>query len=203
MKIQLKHLVPSPLELIGAGFLSVVIIFLANSKSLLNYYGLGSSNQLIKTSAGNVVTDALKTVDSFSATNGVVTFLIWAVVGVICFGIVEALGSGYQQIRLEKQISSKNYVHPISFTQANFWRGVVLDTATLVAGLTVLALVLLFLALFLLPLGLAYSRVFLFDTTVSNSIYLLLGVFVVFAGLMLNEIVVRSLLYRRKVVQLS
>src|SRR4051812_43177128 len=106
MKTQFRHLALTAYEIIFCGFLAIIIIFLANTKGLLNYYGLSSSNDLIKTSAGSVVTDALKVIDSFSATSGVVTFLIWAVVGVVCFGIVEALGSGYQELKLQKQISS-------------------------------------------------------------------------------------------------
>jgi hypothetical protein len=197
MKTKFKHLVPSSFELVGGGFLAIIIIFLANSKSLLSYYGLSSSDQLIKSSADNVVSEALTVIDSFSATNGVVTFLIWAVVGIVCFGIVEALGNGYQQIKLEKQVSSKSYIHPTSFSQARFWRSVVLDTITLLLGLGLLALVLLAFALLVLPLGLAYSRVFIFSASFRTALDLVLGLFVIFTGLIVTSVTIRLLLYRR------
>lgn len=201
MKNRLIQLTPSAAEFVGGLFLSIVAIFAANSKQLLSYYGLQSSNQLIQSSTGKVVTDGLRTLDSFSATDGVVTFLIWAVVGVLCFGIVEGLGHAYQEFKLENDISSGKYIHPATFTKGKFWRGVVIDSATLAFGLVLLLVSILVFAMFLLPLGLAYSRVFLFDTSIAHAVYILLAVAIVFVGLLLLDIAVRYLLHRRRVTE--
>lgn len=203
MKQRLRHLLPAPTELTGGIFLTVVILLLANTKRLLNFYGLHSSDELIKSSAGNVLSQALKTIDSFSATNGVVTFLIWAVVGVLCFGIVEALGHAYQEIKLQKQVSSKNYVHPASFNSGKFWQGIVLEACTLAGGLILLGVTCLAFMVFVVPLGLAYSRVFLFGISAQNALYMLLGMVVVLFGLLVVDSAVRCLLYRRRIFGLS
>src|SRR6476661_526754 len=100
MKSRLNILVPSRVEYIGAFFLTLVIVLLANSQRLLNYYGLHYSDVVIKSSAGQAVRDALRVLDTFSLTNTVVLFLIWAIVGVLCFGILEALGSAYREFKL-------------------------------------------------------------------------------------------------------
>lgn len=203
MKLHLKQLLPSSYELIGGFFLTLTIIIMANSKQLLNYYGLQSSDHLIKSSAGNAFSNALKTLDSLSATDGVVTFLIWAVVGIVCFGIVEAVGRTYSEIKLENDISSRQYIHPATFTKLKFWRGVILDSVTFAFGLAVLLVGVLVFSLFLIPLGLAYSRVFLFDVTVTNALYMLIGLVVTFAGWIVLDVAVRFLLHRHRIISLG
>lgn len=203
MKFNLRQLLPTSYELIGGFFLTIAIIFFANSKQLLNYYGLQSSDNLIKSSAGHVATDFLKSLDSLSATDGVVTFLIWAVVGIICFGIVEAIARAYSELKFENDLSSRQYVHPATFTKLKFWRGVLVDSLSLGFGLIVLLVSVLVLTLFLIPLGLAYSRVFLFDVSVANALYMLLGIAVTLAGWVLLDISVRYLLHRHRIVSTS
>src|SRR4051812_19274729 len=105
MKDRLKQLIPTRAEAAAAFVVSLAVILAANSKHLLNYYGLQSSDKLIKSNAGHVVNDGLKQLDSFTATQGIVTFLIWAVVGIICFGIVEGMGRAYREYKLENDLA--------------------------------------------------------------------------------------------------
>jgi hypothetical protein len=203
MKLNLKQLLPTSYELIAGFLLTITIIILANTKQLLSYYGLQSSDNLIKSSAGHAVSDALKAIDSLSATDGVVTFLIWAVVGILCFGIVEAIGRAYSELKFENDLSSGQYVHPATFTKLKFWRGVFVDSIALGLGLAVLLVDILAFTLFLIPLGLAYSRVFLFDISVVNGLYMLLGLVVTFVGWVALDIAVRFLLHRHRIVSLS
>ncbi|MGH7240802.1 MAG: hypothetical protein ACREGB_00720 [Candidatus Saccharimonadales bacterium] len=201
MKDRLKKLIPTSAELIGAFFASIAIIFAANSKQLLNYYGLQSSNQIVQSSSGKVMGDALRSLDSLSATASIVTFLIWAGVGILCFGIVEGMGHAYSELKLENDISSGRYIRPATFTKLKFWRGVVVDSVALAIGLAILVVTSLLLGVFLLPLGLAYSRVFLFDGSLAHAIYIVLAVALVFVGLVLVDIAVRFLLHRRRIAE--
>lgn len=203
MKLQLKRLLPSPIEIFASVFLTLVIVLLANSRQLLNYYGLQSSDELIKSNAGNAVSQALRAVDSLSATDGVVTFLIWAVVGVICFGIVEAIGRAYREIEFENELSSRRYIHPATFTKAKFWEGVMLDSITLALALAIFMAVGFVLLLFVIPIGLVYSRVFLFNPSLLNALYMLLGLAVVFVGLVALNVAGRFLLFRRRLVSVN
>ncbi|MBC7581970.1 hypothetical protein H7097_03845 [Aeromicrobium sp.] len=203
MKIQFKQLAPQPLELFSGLFLTFTVILLANSKRLLNYYGLEGSDQVINTNASNTLSEGLRAIDSFTATNGVVTFLIWAVVGVFCFGIVEALGNGYRELRLERQVSSARYVHPVAFTKTGFWRGVLLNSFSLIVGLLLLAATSLLLLIFIIPLGLAYSRVFLFNVSLTTAVDISIGVAIVFVGLLLLNVMIRFMLHRRQIISLN
>jgi hypothetical protein len=149
------------------------------------------------------VGDGLRVFDSFSFTNTVVTFMIWAVVGVVCFGIVEAMGNAYYELRMEQQVSSSRLVHPASFSQFRFWRGVAFDTCTLAFGLAALAILCVLFALVVIPLALAASRVFLFDTAVAHVQYMLFGLLVLFVGLVLLNVNIRFLVARRRVLSIA
>lgn len=202
MKINTKPLAPSAIEYAATASLAIGVVLLANTRQLLGYYNLEASNQVVKNSASNVVESALKSIDSLSATSGIVTFLIWAVVGIVCFGIVEAVASAAHEIQLESQLSSRRYVHPATFTKTKFWRGVLLNTTTLLLGLILLAAASFVFIVFLLPLGLAYSRPFLINFNFVSLLDILLGVVVIFAGLLVLDICVRLLLWRRRVFSL-
>ena len=203
MKLQLKRLLPSSIELFASVFLTIVIVFLANSSQLLSYYGLQSSDQLIKSNAGNAVKQALNAIDSLTATDGVVTFLIWAAVGVLCFGIVEALGRAYKEFEFESKLGSTKYVHPSTFTKAKFWRGVLFDSIDFAVSAAIFMAVGLALLLLIVPVGLVYSRVFLFDPSAINALYMALGLAVIFVGLVVLNIAARLLIFRRRIVSTS
>ena len=203
MNFRLTHIVPTSIELVGGFFATLVIVLLANSQRLLNYYGLHSSDVVIKTSASSALNDTLKAIDSFSLTNTFVSFLIWALVGVLCFGILEALGSAYEEFRLEQEVSSQRYIHPSTFTRVKFWRGVFINTWSLAFGLIVLGAYSMLLLLAIIPLGLAYSRVFLLDVSLANTVYFAAGLLIIFFGLLLLNVVVRFLLHRRRIFDLG
>jgi hypothetical protein len=201
MKINLKYIVPTKEEVATAGVISLFIVLLSNSKRLLSYYGLQSTDEVIKTNAGNAVTGGLQVLDSFSLTNSVVTFLIWAVVGIICFALVESLAGAYGELKLERQITSNRYIHPTNFSNGKFWRGVFYNTLSLFFGLTLLAVATMFFMLVILPSGLAYSRSFLFLPSAQNALYLLIGLMVLSVGLLLIDIAIRFMLNRRRLVR--
>ncbi len=202
MKTNTKRLVPSVLEYAVIALLTIGGVVLANSRQLLGYYGLSSSDQVVKSSTSGVVEGALKNIDSLSATSGVVTFAIWAVVGIVCFGIVEALAAGVNELRLEGELTTGRYVHPATFTKAKFWRGVLTNAVTLVIGLGLLAVTVIGFMLFVFPLGLAYSRPFLYNFTLIGLLDLVLGLVLIFVSLMIIDIAIRLLVWRRQVFSL-
>jgi hypothetical protein len=202
MKINTRPLAPSAIEYAATASLAVGVVLLANTRQLLGYYNLETSNQVVKNSASNVVESALKSIDSLSATSGVITFLIWAAVGIVCFGIVEAFAGAVHEIRLESELSTQRYVHPATFSKAAFWQGVLRNILTLLLGLALLTAVSLEFALFLLPLGLAYSRPFLFNFTFTSLLDILLGIILIFLGLLVLDACMRLLLWRRRVFSL-
>lgn len=189
-------------EYIGLAFAALVVVLLANSHLLLSYYGLLASDNLVKSSAGAATQHGLKLLDSVSATTSIVTFLIWAAVGMVCFTIVESIFATVRELRLESELGSSRYIHPSTFTQTQFWRGVLANGITLFVGFILLASSLIGLVVFIVPLGLAYSRPLLVTTSLTNAGFCLLGMAIIYVSLLIVDVCVRLLLHRRQIFSL-
>lgn len=198
MNINTKLPGPSKTEYIALGFVTLGLVLLANSKQLLGYYGLTASDQLVRSSATGATQRGLRSLDSLSATNSIVTFLIWAGVGVICFAIVESIAAGIHEFRLEAELSSDRYVHPATFTKSKFWHSVLLDVCTFVFSFLLLASSIFGFALFALPLALSYCRPLLFSTSGSNIVFFAIGLVIIYSSLLIIDACIRLMLHRRK-----
>lgn len=190
---------PNALDLVAILFLSILLIILGNSHQLLSYYGLDSSTQLIQSSVGSVLNVGLGHLDSFKFTDTVVTFLIWAAVGVLCFSIVQALASVYHEVELDTELSSKRYIHPSTFTKASFWRHVITNFAILGLALLVTALALFALKAFILPIAFTYSRTFLIGLSIGSIGNLLIGLAMIYIWLTVLDVCFRVIFYHRQI----
>ena len=188
---------PTKTEYFGLAFVAVALVLLANSRQLLGYYGLTASDQLVQSSAHEATHHGLKLLDSVSATSSVVTFLIWAMVGMVCFAIVESMFATVRELHLESELSSNRYVHPAAFTKARFWRGLLLNGLSLFLGVLLLASSVFGFVLFIVPLGLAYCRPLLFSTSLSNAGFFVLGAAIIYVALLIIDVCIRLLLHRR------
>jgi len=194
----LSKILPSVFDLVAIIFLAILTIILGNSHQLLSYYGFDSSSQVIKVGAGTAVNHGLTHLDTFKFTDTVVTFLIWALVGVFCFSMVRALATAYQEVKFEKQFSTNAYVHPSTFTKGKFWRQVATDFALLVLALVVTALSLYALVAFILPTAFAYTRTFLIGFALKESFSLLVGFGIIYVWFCWLDICARILVFHRK-----
>lgn len=199
MNIKTKSSEPSKYEYIGLAFAALTLVMLANTRQLLSYYGLQASDQLVQSSATEATNRGLGSLDSLSATTNVVTFLIWAAVGVVCFAIVESIFAAFRELRLETELSSSRYVHPASFTKLKFWQGVARDAITFVISFLLLASSVFGFLLFILPLGFSYCRPLLFSTSLSNIAFFFIGLAIIYVSLLVIDVCIRLLLHRRKI----
>jgi uncharacterized membrane protein SpoIIM required for sporulation len=200
MTIRSKHIFPGTFELISLVVVSILVVVLGNSRQLLDYYGLSSTNQVLKQGAGDTIAKGLTQLDSFSFTGQVVTFLIWAVVGLLCFSVAQAIARGYQEFQREEELSSNRYIHPSTFRRSAFWKSVGWNFATVVAGLTLLGLALYGMLAYVLPIGLTYTQVFLQGVSVLHLGYFLLGLAVIYVGLIILDCCLRLLTHRRQII---
>jgi len=198
MKFNFKKLLPTPFELITLIFVDLLIIFLGNSKQLLSYYGLDSSNQILQNKAGSAISHGLSKLDNFSITAGIVTFAVWAVVGVFCLSIVQVITSVYSNFERDEALSSDRYVHPLSFTRVKFWRQVFWEFIVVLLLLVITGLVLYGFVAFALPIGLAYRRTFLLGISLPSVGSLLIGFAAVYVGLVMLDGCLHLLAHRRQ-----
>jgi len=156
--MKLQRIIPTWFEAIGLFVLVVLFVLVGSTPQLLEYYGLNNANQVIKQGAGHAITTGLGRLDGLSFTASAVTFLVWAVVGILCFAIVQALSRVYQEVKEENQVSSSRYIHPNTFARATFWRQVALDFVSIFLSLAILIAGFYLLFAFVLPAALAYTQ---------------------------------------------
>src|SRR4051812_34064801 len=92
MKINFGKLVPGKAELLFCVFLAVSIGLLSNTKLLLDTQGLGSTVTTISESAGQTIGQSLAKLDTYQLTNTVVTFAVWALIGLLTLSIIQGFG---------------------------------------------------------------------------------------------------------------
>jgi len=194
------RLLPGTFELVSLIFLTVLVVILGNSRQLLDYYGLSTTNTVLRQSAGDAITRGLSRLDSFSLTSTVVTFLIWAAVGLLCFSIAQAIARGYHEFQREEELSSNRYVHPSTFTRRDFWRHVAGNFGLLVVGLLLLAIVLYLFFGYIMPIGLTYAQLFLQGVSIIHAGYFLLGLAVIYVGLVAIDLSFRFLTQRHRLI---
>lgn len=200
MKLQPKNLIPTVYETIGLVALSLLVVLLGNTRELLDYYGLQSSGQVIKTSAGQAIGNGLNKLDSFSFTDRVVTFIIWAVIGMLCFSVVQGIAKVGHDIEYEERLSSNKFVHPKTFRKGAFWVQVFKNFIMLVVSLAILCALLFLILLYILPASLAYCRVFVGGINLTSAADFLIGLAIIFFGLLMLDLSLRLVVNHHRVL---
>ncbi len=176
------HLLPNGAELIGTIFATFLIVLLGNGKDLLARYGLSSSSAVVQQHIGNSFGSGLTKLDSFRFTNGVVTFGIWAIVGLVSLSVLQAVLRVSSEVSYEKEVGSSHYVHPTNFSRSAYWRQLLLNAFFSFGSLLLLCFMIGVYLFAILPQGFTYARRFLLHVTVPSVGYLLTGLAIVFIG---------------------
>lgn len=195
---KLLKVLPTSFELVALIFLDIMIVLLGNSHFLLTYFGLDSSNAVLREGAGAAVSQSLAHLDTLSLTDQVVTFLIWATVGIFCYSIVQSVAGVYHEVEFDRELSSSRYVHPATFTKAKFWKQVITDFVVLLATVIVIASLLYALLAYVLPIALAYCRAFIADMSLSSIGAVVIGLALLYVWLVLLDMCLRIVLHHRQ-----
>ena len=199
-KLHLNTLVPSPWEVVACGVVGLTISLLGNSKLLISHYGLASSATTLSNHADTTLTNGLSKLDSYQATTTIVSFMVWAMIGLLTLSILQAIARLSQEVSYENNVSSNTYVHPSGFKRTSFWRQVLLQSIGTFASVALLVAGIILFGLYVLPLGLIYVRVFLLEFSASNFLYGLLGYLLLLAGLLALDILARIVRWRYKII---
>lgn len=196
--IKIDRILPTLFEAAGMFVVASAILIIGNTKSLLDYYSLGSLNEVLQNSAGQAVRSGLDKVDSYSFTYSLVTFLVWAIIGVVCFSIAQVAISVYNELRQEEQVSSNAYIHPRSFRRSLFWKQVLTDLVLSAVGMFGLLGGLFLLLLYVLPISLTYTRSFLVGFEIMRAPWFLIGFFMLYLWMLILTTVLKLTLNRHR-----
>src|SRR5882757_8538006 len=191
MYINFSRIVPTLFELVGILLLTLLVVLLGNTKQLLDYYGLSGSGDVIKHSTSAAISNGLAELDGFSLTDKIVTFMVWAVIGVLCFSVVQVIAGAYRDFEENEKVSSNRYVHPSTFVRGAFWRKVILNFIGTLAGLIILGAALYCLLAYVLPVALANTSTFLTKISLGHVGSFLLGSLMLYGWIFVLTIILK------------
>lgn len=172
----------SSFELWCVGLSTLALLIAGNIKLFLEHYGLLGSSAVVGQELSNRFTSGLSLLDTFSMTPQVVTFLTWAVIGLVLFSIGQALRRASAAVTLAEELGTNRYVHPDNFNRREYWRRVATDaTVSLVLLMLTLAVAILYMLL-VVPVGFMYVQNFLLTLGARQLLDLALGIFVMYVG---------------------
>jgi len=181
-----RSLVLSNLEVWSVSLVALALLLAGESHLLLQKLGLMSSSAIVSGQVSSKVGSGLQVLDSFRITAGLVTFMVWGVVGLITLSIIRGIMQATGTIKFESELSSNRYVHPQGFDRDRFWKRVVVDTTlSFVLLLLLIAGAVAYVAI-ALPFSLNHARRFILSLSASTIINLLVGfVIIIFSTLAL------------------
>jgi hypothetical protein len=201
MKINLIKLVPTRVEVFFLLILALILSILWNGHALLSYYGLTPSASFLSTSTSAQLQTGLAHLDHYKFTATIVTFAVWAIIGLVTLSVLQAIFSLSRTVDYQKKLSSNAYVHPSNFTRKSFWRSVATASIRtfIIAFITLMYFA--FFCFYLVPLGGVYAAGFLLDMTASNALYLVIGEAILFFSLVLLDVAVRLVRFRHELTR--
>lgn len=172
----------SSFELWCVGLATLALLIGGNARLFLEHYGLLGSSEIVGHQLSNRFTDGLSLIDAFTLTPEVVTFLTWAIIGLVLFSIAQAVRRASANIALTEELGTDRYIHPDNFDRRRYWRQVAIDAGI---SLVLLLLALTGAALYMLlvvPVGFMYVQDFLLTLKAAQLVDLTLGLFVTYIG---------------------
>jgi hypothetical protein len=203
MKIRYDRFLPLPYELLLLIFVDVLLLIVGNARRMIDYYGLHNSDTIIRSGAGTVVTGGLSKIDRFSFTDPVVTFGMWALIGIFCFSAVQGIVRIYHEVEDDKELSSNDYVHPDSFVRRSFWERILLDFVTAFVCMLLIIAGLIMLWAFVLPTSLEHARAFLLGVSFVHLVDLMLSLVIMYAWLVVFYVLVKTFVNRHRLLASS
>ncbi len=200
MKIHIGRLVPTKTELLFCAFLTAVIALLSNSSLLLSTLGLTSAAASIRSGASETISEGLTKLDSYELTNTIVTFAVWALIGLFTLSIIQAVGHVIYEFNEENRLSSNAYVHPKNFSRKGFWHEVFMTTlGTFLVAVIAVGYIFIF-CIYLLPISALYIGAYISNFQTSELPYALLGLAILFVSIVGLNICARLIRFRHQLV---
>lgn len=198
MKIHINKIVPARAELLFCAFLTLVLGLLSATPQLLSILGLTTAARTLQESASDTIGVGLSKLDSYSLTTTVVTFLVWAVIGLLTLSILQAVGHALHEVDENSRVSSNAYIHPSNFNRKGFWRAVILTgLGSFCIALGSFIYIIVF-CLYLLPLSALYVSAYISTFALNDLLYCLLGLALLFVSISGLAVCARLLRFRHE-----
>lgn len=204
MRLHLGSVTPTHQDIVRSSVFALCLIALANLYQGINYYIFKPAGKPAPASTHDLLVTLLSRTDTYQPTETLVTFLFWALIGLGLLAILQGCLHTGRRLSHLKRISdhAKRARQSRLRLYATVGKQLFLTTLSSFMALTAALFIFAFFGLCIVPVGVLYTRVFLFSPTPFNLVYGLMGLCLTFIGLMLATVAVRLVAARRRLIRL-
>jgi len=205
MKLHLSSVAPTHQDIVRSSIFAFCLVALGNLYQVINYYIFRPAGKPAPQSTHELLIAIVAKTDTYQPTKTVVTFLFWAVIGLGVLALMQGLSHTLRRIALLRKASA----HAKRTRQSRMrlyvviWKQMLLTSVGSFMALTIALFIFAFFVLCIVPVGVVYTRVFLFTPTPFNLVYALMGLSLAFIGIVLATIAVRLIAARRRLIRLA
>lgn len=173
---------PSGIDIAYCAAVMWLALFVVMLPTMFETYNLVGARRMLETGIGNFVGTVLASVDQWSFTNSIVTFMFWGMIGMVVYAFVSSLIRAMQKAEEERELASDEYVHPADFSRTKFWLEELLESAITFLTFVVFVLVSTFVLLQLLPTVTVHLRSLITSTDNSELLPVVASIALLFIG---------------------
>jgi hypothetical protein len=204
MKLHLHSVTPTSHDIVLSSIFALCVVILGNLYQALNYYIFRPAERPTPQSTHDLLVAVVNRMDTYQPTRGIVTFLFWALIGLGVLAFYQGLSHTLRRISYIQYLGALKHGHkPNPLRRLAFWKQLVLTSMGSFMALITALFIFSFFALCIAPVGIVYTRVFMFAPSPFNLVYALMGVSLTFIGLLLASIGVRLIIARRRLIRLA
>lgn len=205
MKIHLSSISPTHHDIVRSGIFAFCLVALGNAYQVINYYVFRPAGKPAPQSTHELLVAVLSRTDAYQPTQTVVTFLFWAIIGLFLLAVLQGIAHTHRRVYHLKRASmrARQAQKPRMKVYVTLCKHVLLTSLSSFMALSTALFIFAFFVLCIVPVGVVYTRVFLFTPTPFNMVYALMGLSLTFIGIVLATIAVRLIAARRRLIRLA
>lgn len=205
MKLHLSSVSPTGRDIVRCSIFALGLVAIGNLYQSVNYYIFKPANQPAPQTTHDLIVAVMARIDAYQPSPTIITFLFWALVGVVVLALIQGLVHALRRVSYLQFASSRygRHLHARPLSRWAFWKQWFITAVGSFMALTTALFIFSFFALCIVPVGVVYTRIFLFSPTPFNLVYALMGLTMMFIGLVLTTIGIRLIIARRRLIRLS
>ncbi len=205
MKLHLQSVTPTTRDVVYCSVFALVIAVIGNAYQVINYYVFRPDGTPAPQTTHDLIVAVMAKIDTFQPSAAIVTFIFWALVGLGVMAIFQGLVHVLRRVAHLQVASSRYYRHnrPKPLTRAAFWKQWAFTAIGSFLAFCTALFIFSFFVLCIVPVGIIYTRIFFFFPTPFNLFYALMGLCMMFIGLLLTVVGIRLIISRRRILRLA
>lgn len=205
MRLHLTTVSPTGRDIVRCSIFALGLVALGNMYQSINYYIFKPAARPAPQTTHDLMVTVMARIDAYQPSATIITFLFWGLVGLGVLALCQGLAHALRRVSYLQFASSRygRHLHTQPLSRWAFWKQWIITAIGSFMAFTTALFIFSFFVLCIVPVGIVYTRIFIYSPTPFNLVYALMGVVMTFIGLVLTTIGVRLIIARRRLIRLA